>query len=573
MNTNDKATGQAGSGLQGTRIPMRSFILLTLLPLLVGLLALLYVITSRQIDIRLECQQLLWTSFPKLMEQQRTAVNLERLRMMGNIIYNSADHAMRRKARIEAQALNTDAAFEGSSKVRESITHAYEKLRDMSVNRDRQRVLRLQLAASFSSVTQIQDELTNFALEHPKACSTWPLTNITPTFLDLLGVQDTRAVSNGEERLQVLLSKVNVFAPSAGQCVFPERLKNVHERLEKHILQFLQSYRDLCATETKLTALWQDFDITLRGLSDYISLSASVGIEKTLHRSIEMARDVERFTWQGFMLLCGFVILGFFLLRSLVYLPLLWLIRAVTSINEGKGLLPAPRICIKELQYLADAIAQLHCYWTGIKARSAKLESEKLLLEGLSLKDALTDLHNRRYFDLMLKSMWDEALVAHRPLALLMMDIDHFKKYNDTLGHPQGDTCLKKLAEAFSGSILRPTDKVCRYGGEEFVLLISCKGIPAAMRVAERIHQGVRELAIEHPASPVNPLVTLSIGVVCHVPEPGENASMLVDWADKALYAAKKGGRNGTGICTLIQNEQGERQEHLEVIAYVSPIA
>lgn len=573
MSTNDEATRQAKSGPLGIRIPMRSFILLTLFPILLGLLALLYFVSSRQIDIRQECQYLLWSSFPKLMEQQRTAVNLERLRMMGNTIYNSADHGMRRKARIEAQALNTDAAFEGSPKVRESIALAYEKLRDMSVNRDKQRVLRLQLLASFSSVAQIQEELTTFALEQPKACAVWPLTNITPTFLDLLGMQDARVVSNGEERLQLLLNKINVFAPSAGQCVFPEGLKNVHERLEKHILQFLHSYQDLHTTEKKLTTLWQEFDITLRGLSDYISLNASVGIEKTLHRSIEMARDVERITWQGFMLLCVFVILGFFLLRAAVYLPLVWLIRAITSVNEGKGLLPAPRICIKELQNFADAIANLNCHWTGVKAHSAKLESEKLLLEGLSLKDALTDLHNRRYFDLMLTSMWDEALVTRRPIALLMMDIDHFKRYNDTLGHPQGDACLKDLAQAFSSNILRPTDKVCRYGGEEFVLLLNCNGVAAAMRVAERLHQGVHDLKITHPDSPVNPFVTLTIGVVCHVPEAGESASMLVDWADKALYVAKNGGRNCTGVCTLIQNEQGEKEEQMEVVTYVSPIA
>lgn len=573
MKTSDDTQAPNTNQRSGAKMSLRAFLFVALVPTLVVLLVLLYFVTRLQMDIRQECQNMLWTAFPQLIEQQRTAVNLERLRMLGNIALNSPDTATRRKARIEAQALTTDAAFEGSPKVRETMLLAFDRLREIVTIRDTQRTLRMQLYGAFGRVAQVQDELVSYALEQPGACKAWPLTNVSSVFVELLTVQDIRTASMGEDRIQQLLAKIGNIEARPPECTFPPRLQDAHERMEQQVVQFSTAYKEYFVAEKNVQAVWHDFDVLLRGLSDHIALNASVGIENMLQNSIEQARSMERITWQGFMVLCATVLLGLFMMRNGVCVPLLGLIQSMNSIRDGKGAEPAPRIFIKELQYLSEAIASLNFYWTGVKAHFTKLETEKHLLEGLSIKDGLTDLHNRRYFDLVLSNMWEEARAAKTPLALLMMDIDHFKNYNDTLGHPKGDTCLKQLASAFRTRILRPTDKVCRYGGEEFALLIRCPDVSAALRVAERIHHGVRRLAIEHPASDVGPLVTLSIGVACHVPEAGEGPSMLVEWADRALYTAKKAGRNGTCLCTLVRNAQGEWEENMEVVARANTIA
>lgn len=573
MKTNDQVQTTTETNSSRTRMSLRSFIFVALVPTLVVLVALLSFVTHLQIDIRQECQNMLWKAFPQLIEQQRTAINIERLRMLGNIVFTSPDASTRRKARIEAQALTTDSAFEGSPKVRETMTLAFDRLQEIAAIRDSQRTLRAQLYGAFGRVAQVQAEFSSYALEDPRACKVWPMTNVSAAFVELLTVQDIRTASMGDERMQQLLAKLHSLESDSQDCVLPARLQDSHARMSQQILQFSSAYKEYFAAEKNVQAVWNDFDIVLRSLSDQLALNASVGIETMLQNNIEQARTAERITWQGFMLLCATALLGLFMIRNGVCVPLLRLTKAINAIRDGKEAALSSRIFIKELQYLSDAIASLNFYWTSIKAHSVKLEIEKHLFEGLSIKDALTDLHNRRYFDLVLHTMWEDARTSKRPLALLMMDIDHFKNYNDTLGHPAGDACLKGLATAFATNILRPTDKVCRYGGEEFALLISCANVSGALRVAERIHNGVRRLGIEHPASAVGPLLTLSIGVAYYVPEKDENPTMLVEWADRALYAAKKAGRNCTCQCILRRNSQGEWDEHLEVVAHGNTIA
>lgn len=568
MKTHDTAMNAPKAQRSG--ISLRIFFFLALVPTLVVLIALLYIVTSRQIDIRQECQRMLWTSFPELREQQRSSVNLERLRMLGTIVYNSTDSMARRKARIEAQTLSIDAAFEKVPQVRETMEQAFDMLRQMAAVRDKQRAFRVQLYAALGRIEQNQCELAKYMVEHPGVTDVGLQHNLVISFLELLNVQDVRNAIMGEDNLRMLQVKIAGLEAQARQSDLPESLKELYTRIEQQAYLFLQAYKAYFIEEKTVAALWQEFDISLRSLSEHNTLNAALGIETILQNSIALAVDVERVTWQGFMVLCATVLLGLFLVRNCICVPLFWLLHAIDAIRDGQSTTPSPRIFINELQYLSDAITNLNYYWTGLKAHSVKLESEKHLLEGLSIKDGLTDLHNRRYFDLMLQSMWADALAMQKPVALLMMDIDHFKNYNDTLGHPKGDMCLKQLASAFQTNILRPTDKVCRYGGEEFTLLLTCINVKGPLRVAERIHNGVRRLGIEHPASQVSPLVTLSIGIACYVPEEGDSAAMLVEWADRALYAAKKAGRNRTCVCTVTRNAQGEWEEALQEVVHGS---
>jgi diguanylate cyclase (GGDEF)-like protein len=164
-------------------------------------------------------------------------------------------------------------------------------------------------------------------------------------------------------------------------------------------------------------------------------------------------------------------------------------------------------------------------------------------LEVLSATDALTGLHNRRRFDARLD---EEVLRAQRhgtALALVLADIDHFKLYNDLLGHPQGDRALQAVAAVLRRQARRPGELVARYGGEEFALLLPHADAATARVVAERCARDMATLALPHAASPTAAHVTLSIGVAQWQVQAGDSAAALLRRADAALYAAKAAGR------------------------------
>ncbi|HLT04444.1 MAG TPA: diguanylate cyclase [Pseudomonas sp.] len=177
--------------------------------------------------------------------------------------------------------------------------------------------------------------------------------------------------------------------------------------------------------------------------------------------------------------------------------------------------------------------------------------SERLQLEAqlqrLSQVDGLTGLFNRRYFDQQLQSEWRRLRRLGAPIALLMLDIDHFKAYNDALGHQAGDDALRRVSRLLEESLQREGDVACRYGGEEFTIILANTNVAGAEQVAARIHTGLASLAIAHPASSTGRL-TLSIGVAVLEPpaelEPGE----LIARGDQALYRAKHSGRNRTCV-------------------------
>lgn len=171
-----------------------------------------------------------------------------------------------------------------------------------------------------------------------------------------------------------------------------------------------------------------------------------------------------------------------------------------------------------------------------------KLANERL--SRLSFEDALTGLANRRRFDEALDEEWRRASRAHTDLALVMADIDNFKLYNDTLGHQEGDHCLKAVAGVFLRSAGRAGDLAARYGGEEMVFLMPGADLAEAMAMAENLRIACEALALPHPTSPVKPVVTISLGVASCIPSADSSAQLLLAQADAALYRAKESGRN-----------------------------
>ena len=174
-----------------------------------------------------------------------------------------------------------------------------------------------------------------------------------------------------------------------------------------------------------------------------------------------------------------------------------------------------------------------------------RLKHQADLLESMSMIDALTQIPNRRNFDTTFLSEWKQAARNNSTLAVIIIDIDYFKQYNDHYGHGAGDVCLQMVASALSKDIIRPGDMVARYGGEEFIVILPGTTEEEALIVAERLRTSVENLAIQHEYSKTASVITISAGITSQR-NLGDNTipQNLIDSADKALYIAKENGRN-----------------------------
>jgi diguanylate cyclase (GGDEF)-like protein/PAS domain S-box-containing protein len=164
-------------------------------------------------------------------------------------------------------------------------------------------------------------------------------------------------------------------------------------------------------------------------------------------------------------------------------------------------------------------------------------------VEKLAVVDALTGLANRRRFDEYLTTEWRRAMREHRPLSMVLVDVDLFKLFNDTYGHVQGDVCLKKLAESAMEVVTRAGDLVARFGGEEFAIVMPNTDEMGALSIARQFSDAVNRREICHEGSPYR-VVTISAGCATVVPQPGMSSTHLVELADHAMYEAKRHGRN-----------------------------
>ncbi|RXG99075.1 diguanylate cyclase domain-containing protein [Bradyrhizobium zhanjiangense] len=185
----------------------------------------------------------------------------------------------------------------------------------------------------------------------------------------------------------------------------------------------------------------------------------------------------------------------------------------------------------------------------GVVAISRDISEHKKLetrLETLAIEDSLTGLANRRRFDERLKEEWARAYRDRSSLALLMIDVDHFKAYNDEYGHPAGDACLRVVAQIIATEMQRPGDLAARYGGEEFAMLLPNTDAEGCARIGNRIRRAIREAGLVHTTNRATGCVTASLGgAACRpVLERTAGVASLVEAADQALYAAKEAGRN-----------------------------
>lgn len=242
------------------------------------------------------------------------------------------------------------------------------------------------------------------------------------------------------------------------------------------------------------------------------------------------------------------VILGSVLSAALVVLAviLIWnrTLRQQVAIRSDALVKEKEALRESEAQHLALVTQYNRELERQIDERTAELSEVNRKLLQLSEIDGLTGIANRRKFDIELDREWRRAIREKRPLALLMLDIDHFKEYNDQYGHPEGDRCLQLIAEVLDSLIQRTGELVARYGGEEFVVILPGHTIQTAGEIAEKIRYAIEKKQMPHLGTPSSPVVTISIGVAAIVPDQDKESSILLNQADACLYRAKHEGRN-----------------------------
>ena len=231
--------------------------------------------------------------------------------------------------------------------------------------------------------------------------------------------------------------------------------------------------------------------------------------------------------------------------------------------------------CLLQLGAMISIARNVGRQITLLMQSEQRLEAANARLTELSATDGLTGIGNRRAFDATLQAEWGRAARDATDLALLVIDVDHFKSYNDRYGHPAGDDCLRLIAEITEQTLRRPPDFAARFGGEEFVALLPGTNEAGAREVANRVRLAVLEARMPHEGNPVG-FGTISIGAASIAPRPGDAAQTLIDLADRALYSAKQSGRNqvrtaSDGIVTRLNSPRNEAEGWLAKAAEALP--
>jgi diguanylate cyclase (GGDEF)-like protein len=241
------------------------------------------------------------------------------------------------------------------------------------------------------------------------------------------------------------------------------------------------------------------------------------------------------------------LVLGPFYFTGLRFRAASWtvVITAVALVAAAAVFGLATPIALRALAFLTMIAAACAIAARNVEQSSRKSFLESHLIEELAHHDTLTGLKNRRVFDEQLDRLWDRGTEEHRDLAILMVDIDHFKAYNDWAGHQAGDQTLRRVAQALQGFVTRPLDVLARYGGEEFALVAYDIDSSEAEMLAEQMRVAVRALEIKHEGTTAaGGSVTISIGVAAVQPSADRRSRGALQLADQALYEAKVTGRN-----------------------------
>lgn len=334
-------------------------------------------------------------------------------------------------------------------------------------------------------------------------------------------------------------------------------------RLRQHELEMLDQIEQLMEQNRQISALIDSEVVRLveRGQNEIRSASDQAVSTQNFYSSLLTGSVV-----------VGLVLMGlffFFHVRPDLIERLARVSNALQKIAEGKLEISLPETGEDEIGRLGRAVTlfrstsleslaregelrakqlELERYQAELETKAAELERANKKLAKLSKIDGLTGIANRREFDTVLAKEWSRMQRQKAPLALIMLDVDHFKQFNDRFGHQLGDDCLRLVGAVLNDSVHRASDLCARYGGEEFCVLVPNALLNEAFHLAEKIRCAIAQSSIELPKEARAVTVTVSLGVASFIPSDEQLPSDLIRFADEALYHAKQNGRNQTAV-------------------------
>lgn len=509
-------------GFSRTNLPVQRYLALLVLPWGAMLLLAVAVLWPYLAWFRDTVESLQDEQLPGVLETQRTRTNLNVLRKQLAIIYLAEAPAERRRARLQAQALLAGMAHDPSPVAPAAVGMGprVRQLYDACMAADR--------ALSVLHRSEMELMLAVSRLEQVSGQQLAGAMIFSHTGKD--GVRHGREAYEEMRRLLAPATALCAGATGGGACeVYGQSWRSLSAAWEARL-----------AANERAHALWQEQENELLRLINVIS---SRELQRSLEEAESLSEATDYIVWSVFVFTLGllaFLLVLVLLLRRDLLRPLVGIAGNLSRLRDGQQPEPIAPVRIAELQVVADIVPDLGGYLGSLKEHSSRLEEEKAAYSRMSLMDSLTAIPNRRAFDLRLADLADRR----RPVSLIMLDVDMFKVYNDTLGHQEGDACLRRVAQTMRDCLRGGDREIFRYGGEEFAVVLEDVPREAALQVAERLRRAVERLALPHPGNPQTGLVTISLGVAA-APELTADALLrLLEAADHALYAAKKQGRN-----------------------------
>jgi diguanylate cyclase (GGDEF)-like protein len=512
--------------LTASQQPFRHFstnrlLLLLLLPGVAFFLLIIGITIYNLLAIESDADILEREKIPAMMENRRSADNLALLHHEIDTIYATTDPEQRHRATLTAEAILANFAFEQSDDMRKFGDASYPLPRQLSeirarrqYNADKLEALHLYFLSGMSTLLQNEAGKPLSAIDQNDA-----LNNTTPT---------------------------RKFARAHALCLRPDLPRDLREPcaiFQQTLRAAEETQERIMVADRAATLLWEALISELLALD--VARAASV-VQDTHARVGKIKGDLRMLAnmfraMPALLLLCLLVMLV--MLRMHILTPIARIISALGEIARGHHNLPdLPHTRINELQKIMDLLPRISGNLRKLAKLTERLAHEKRKFEDLSMVDGLTGVSNRRSFDMRLARK--EKSHRGESLAILMIDVDKFKDYNDHLGHQAGDKCLVLVALTMKSVLMRRNDTLYRYGGEEFTVILENVSTDQAMAIAMRIREAVYKMRLPHPASPASPYVTVSVGVSAVHREHQTSCAEVVDQADRALLVAKSRGRN-----------------------------
>ena len=298
------------------------------------------------------------------------------------------------------------------------------------------------------------------------------------------GRDGTRHGRMAFEKMQRLL------APVEQMCAGSEEFRDICDQFGKHKRALGETWREKLAIDAQARALWQPLEDELLRLVNAVS---SREVQRSLENTESLSEAADYIVWSIFLFTLGllaFLFVLLLLLRRDLLRPLVRIAGNLSRLRDGMQPEPIPAVRITELQEVVDIVPDIGGYLGSLRERSCRLEEEKDAHARMSLMDSLTGIPNRRALDMRLADLAELRQAA----SLIMLDVDLFKIYNDTLGHQEGDACLHRVAQAMRDGLRGGDCEIFRYGGEEFAVVLDEVSPEHALHVAERLRQTVEQL-------------------------------------------------------------------------------